>query len=275
MASMWARVRPLPQSRERSTVLSNPRANLGQILVAAGGVLLAIFTFLSWFGPGDETSAWKVFSIVDIVIFFGALLAAGLAVVNLMGQSATLPPQLTSVQRWIGAVPALLAIAFILEIVAGDADIKFGGVLAVLVALVLLAGTIMLVRPDIAAKVEAATANIGAGGPGPGAPGAPGAGPGPGAPGAAPGVGVPAAAPSPAAPAASPAGGPGAPTGTPGPASPTPPTGGGGGEQATAAQPAAGGGEGGGPAAGWYPDPQGQKRLRYWDGSRWTEQTAD
>jgi uncharacterized RDD family membrane protein YckC len=27
--------------------------------------------------------------------------------------------------------------------------------------------------------------------------------------------------------------------------------------------------------AGWYADPTGQKRLRYWDGSRWTENTAD
>jgi uncharacterized RDD family membrane protein YckC len=27
--------------------------------------------------------------------------------------------------------------------------------------------------------------------------------------------------------------------------------------------------------AGWHPDPQGEKRLRYWDGTRWTDQTAD
>jgi uncharacterized RDD family membrane protein YckC len=29
------------------------------------------------------------------------------------------------------------------------------------------------------------------------------------------------------------------------------------------------------PKADWYPDPKREKRLRYWDGSRWTEQTAD
>src|SRR3954451_9596478 len=29
----------------------------------------------------------------------------------------------------------------------------------------------------------------------------------------------------------------------------------------------------GGQAANWYPDPQGQARLRYWDGERWTEHT--
>ena len=41
-------------------------------------------------------------------------------------------------------------------------------------------------------------------------------------------------------------------------------------QEATAA-PAAGGGQ----APGWYPDPQGQARLRYWDGSAWTEHTSD
>ena len=30
-----------------------------------------------------------------------------------------------------------------------------------------------------------------------------------------------------------------------------------------------------GQPADWYPDPQGIKRLRYWDGSQWTEHVAD
>ena len=45
----------------------------------------------------------------------------------------------------------------------------------------------------------------------------------------------------------------------------------GGAAQPAAAQPAAGGGA----AADWYPDPRGEKRLRYWDGNAWTEHTAD
>jgi len=32
--------------------------------------------------------------------------------------------------------------------------------------------------------------------------------------------------------------------------------------------------EASGPAAGWYPDPKGEARLRYWDGKDWTENTA-
>lgn len=31
----------------------------------------------------------------------------------------------------------------------------------------------------------------------------------------------------------------------------------------------------GAPPAGWYPDPAGQTRERWWDGSRWTERTRD
>ena len=30
-----------------------------------------------------------------------------------------------------------------------------------------------------------------------------------------------------------------------------------------------------GPAPGWFPDPQGEARLRWWDGSRWTDHTHD
>lgn len=40
---------------------------------------------------------------------------------------------------------------------------------------------------------------------------------------------------------------------------------------APAAQPAAAGAA----PADWYPDPKGEKRLRYWDGASWTDHTAD
>jgi Protein of unknown function (DUF2510) len=28
------------------------------------------------------------------------------------------------------------------------------------------------------------------------------------------------------------------------------------------------------PGAGWHPDPHGQARLRWWDGSQWTDHTS-
>jgi hypothetical protein len=42
-----------------------------------------------------------------------------------------------------------------------------------------------------------------------------------------------------------------------------------------AAQPQAAAPAAGGQPADWYPDPRGEKRLRYWDGSQWTDHTAD
>jgi uncharacterized RDD family membrane protein YckC len=42
------------------------------------------------------------------------------------------------------------------------------------------------------------------------------------------------------------------------------------GPPAAAAAPPTGGGQ----PADWYPDPQGQARLRYWDGQRWTDHTS-
>jgi hypothetical protein len=64
--------------------------------------------------------------------------------------------------------------------------------------------------------------------------------------------------------------------GSAGPASPGPAPGAG-----VGAAPGAGAGAGAAPAGGagakadWYPDPRGEKRLRYWDGSQWTDHTAD
>jgi uncharacterized RDD family membrane protein YckC len=44
-------------------------------------------------------------------------------------------------------------------------------------------------------------------------------------------------------------------------------------QQQAQPQPAQAQTQGGGP--GWHPDPHGQARLRYWDGSRWTEHTSN
>jgi len=217
--------------------LSNPRANIGQIVTAAGAALLALSTFLNW---GGEQSAWEVFSFLDIVIFFLALATAAVAAAHLTGAAANMPILRGDLPLWLGVIPATLAAGILLEALFGPGSLDFGGWVALLASLAVAAGLVLRERPDLAAKVEAATANLGSGGtPAPG----------------------PAAPASPAQPAAA------------APAPATPPQ-----QPATAPQPAAtpaAAPASGGPAAGWYPDPQGQKRLRYWDGERWTEQTAD
>ena len=232
-------------SREKD--LNNPRANIANLVAAGGGALLLLSTFLGWFGGGDESfNAWKTFSLADIVLVVIAIAAIALGAAGATGNSASLPEFLKpSILKWLGTVALTISLLFALELTSGqfEADLKFGAILAVLASAAILAGGILNDRPDLAAKLNEATAGIGSGG-------GPGAGPGPGAPGGAPQQ--PAATPQPAA------------SPTPAPTPTSQPT------EAAAAQP-----ESSGPAAGWYPDPQGQKRLRYWDGSRWTEQTAD
>lgn len=262
--------------------MNNPRANIANLIAAGGAALLIISLFISWFGSGDESrSAFGIFSLADIVLFVIGLVAAALAAAHVAGQAGSLPGFLRpSILKWLGTVALTIALLFTIEFTSGDfgADMKIGAILAILASAAILAGGILNDRPDLAARLNEATAGIGSGGqpgagPGGGAPQAPGGGaqpglggqPGGGAPGGgAPGGGAPGGGPGPAAQPQSPPQQPQSqPQTAPQPAqSPSP-----------AAQP--GQQESSGPAPGWYPDPQGQKRLRYWDGSRWTEQTAD
>lgn len=240
--------------------------------MAAGAALLALSTFLEWF-PGG--SAWEAFSFLDLVITLLAIATAVIAIMHITGASANQPLLQGELVGWIGLIPATLALGVVLEGVFGPGEVEIGAWLALLASLAIIAGLVLRERPDLAAKVNEATAGLGGG--------APGAGPGPG-PGPAPGVPAP---PGPGVQSPGPGPGPG----TPGPASAQPSPGGSPQQPATAPQPAASPtpaptpssqpteaatqAESSGPAAGWYPDPQGQKRLRYWDGGRWTEQTAD
>jgi pyruvate/2-oxoglutarate dehydrogenase complex dihydrolipoamide acyltransferase (E2) component len=235
--------------------LNNPRANIANLIAAGGGVLLILSLFLGWFGAGDESvNGWESFTLADIVLLVIAVAAIALGAAHATGQAASLPDFLRlSLLKWIGTVALTISFFFALELTSGqfEADVKFGAILAVLGSAAILAGGILNDRPDLAAKLNEATAGLGGG---------PSAGPGPGA---SPGPGTPAVGAPPATPAAQPA-----PAAEPQ-------------QPATAPQPAAtpaaesAAAESSGPAPGWYPDPQGQKRLRYWDGSRWTEQTAD
>jgi hypothetical protein len=249
--------------------LNNPRANIANLIAAGGGAVLILSLFISWFGSGDESrSAFGVFSLADLVLFAIGIATVALAGAHVAGQASSLPGFLRpSILKWLGTVALTISLVFVIEFTSGDfgADMKIGAILGILASAAILAGGILNDRPDLAAKLNEATAGIGSGGD------QPGAGPGGGAQqgiGGHPGGAAAAPAPSPAAQPQQPA----APqqaaqepqTAAQPVASPSP-----------SATPAQGGGESSGPAPGWYPDPQGQKRLRYWDGGRWTEQTAD
>ncbi|MEA2397776.1 MAG: hypothetical protein QOK25_1332 [Thermoleophilaceae bacterium] len=247
-----------------------PRGNLPQLTSAVGGVLLFLFLFLAWFGSGGGSlSAWETFSFVDIVLAAIALFVAGYSIATLLGSAPRFPWLRPRLITLAGVLATTLTVAFMIELTSGStgADLQIGAFLSVLACLAIVAGGVLSERPDLAARVEAAAEGLTSGaGSGPGAP--PGASPLAAPPGTststptaggteAPTAVQPSPGATPPAPSPSPAAEPSqVPPVRPAVPQPAPPA-----EQA-------------GPPAGWYPDPQGQARLRYWDGGAWTDQTS-
>lgn len=226
--------------------MTDARRNLPQLIAAVGGVVLFLSLFLDWFGG----SAWESFSIVDIILAALGLGAAAYAISAIMGTTPARPWLSPRLHVWIGVIAVTIVLTLVLEV-----DSNFGAFLAIAASLAILAGGILSERPDLAARLESAAdglaANVGSGG---AAPAPPGTNTTPSGPATAVQPGAVAAS----TPAAS----------TPGPAASTPASQPASGQQSPAAAETAG------PPAGWYPDPQGQARLRYWDGATWTDQTS-
>jgi hypothetical protein len=255
--------------------LKATRSNLPHLIAAVGGAVLVITLFLSWISVGDASaSGWETFDFVDIVLLVIGIGAAVVGAAYATGASLPVSWLTPDLLKWDGVVAVTIVLTYIVE---GD-NLAFGAFLGLLAALAILAGGVLSERPDLAARVaDAAGVDEAGGRPAARAPTGLGAGGGAGTPtgtgSSSVGAGSPPAggssvgaggAASPGAGAATPAGGaPASPTGTPG-----------GGAPGGSAAGAAAGGESGGPPAGWYPDPQGQARLRYWDGSGWTDQTS-
>jgi hypothetical protein len=202
-------------------------------------LLLILSLFLDWYGAfGRGANAFDFFSIVDIFLLVVGGLAVAFAVVEAMGTQVNLPVDRTRTLTILGIISTSIVWTFLLE---GDNQ-KIGLILAAIASLAILAGGILAERsPNLGVSNPAAAggplAGVGQGGGfGGGGSGAPQQ----GAP--------PAATPAPGAGAGAAAGG-----------------------GAAAAAPSGGAGA----KADWYPDPRGEKRLRYWDGSQWTDHTAD
>lgn len=248
------------------------RSNLPHLIAAVGGAVLVITLFLSWISIGDASaSGWETFDFVDIVLLVIGIGAAAVGAAYATGASLPVSWLTPDLLKWFGVIATTIVLTYIVE---GD-NLAFGAFLALLAALAILAGGVLSERPDLAARVADA-AGVDDGGSRPAAQPPAGLGSGsstaPPAGGASTGVGSSGigspsvgSSPSGGAPAATPVGG---------ATSAGPAAGAEAGAGASAGAAGASGGEGGGPPAGWYPDPQGQARLRYWDGGTWTDQTS-
>jgi len=251
-----------PSVPDTGATLRPTRSNLPYLIAAAGGILLFIALFLSWISVGGATaSGWEVFSIVDVVLALLAAISAAIGVSIVTGTELPVPGLRPELLKWVGVVALTIVFTYLLE-----ADhLGFGVFVALVGTAAILGGAILAERPDLAGRLAEAT----------GVPddtrpvAAPPTGLGRRASTAAPGA-PPATRAQPGAAAARPAT-------TESPTTAQPSTGVGtaasssvGGGAARAAEPS----QSSGPPAGWYPDPQGQARLRYWDGNAWTDQTS-
>jgi Protein of unknown function (DUF2510) len=252
------------------TNFDTTRIRFGEMIAAVSGIVLFISLFLEWYnvsGKGPFGSAasvgrsgWESLGFIDILLFIVAVIAVGLAVVRALNVTLPRLPATTGfIVLVAGAIATLLVLFRIIS--TGDLGVPRLGDFAdisrsfgIFVAFLAAAG--VTVGGWLSWNEEGRPMPGGAGGAG--------------APGGAPlGAGAP-------------------PYGAGQPQAATPP------QQETYAQPAGGGaapaaqqpaaGAGAAPAqsdapagakADWYPDPRGEKRLRYWDGSQWTDHTAD
>lgn len=237
------------------------RLRFGDLIAAGGAVVLFISLFLDWYnvefegfggigGASEGGSAWQALSFLDILLLLIVLVVLAIVVTRALGVGLpTLPVPLSTVILAAGALATLIVL---FRLIVSPVDVpgalddsisvgrSIGIFLALLSALAITAGGFLSAR-ERGDAIPGVGAGTGTGG------GPLGGGP---AGGGQPTGGQPAAG----QPVGGQPGGPGA--ASAGPSDP--------GAQA-----------GGQPKADWYPDPEGKARLRYWDGTQWTDQTAD
>lgn len=235
------------------------RLRFGDMIAGGGALVLLISLFLDWYGrdvggvrgvEGESGSAFQFLGLGPIFLLLVALAVIAIVVMRGLGSEPVgLPVPLSTVILGLGALAALYVLFRLLVVPDGGLDAllgdrfelgrKFGVFLAFVATLAVAAGGFLSAR-------ERGEAVPGVDGPiGGGAGGSP--------------LGSGQSA--------------GGPLGGGQPVGGQQPAGGAGAASAGVADPGAQ--AGGQPKADWYPDPQGQARLRYWDGTQWTDQTAD
>jgi Protein of unknown function (DUF2510) len=238
------------------------------MIAAVSGIVLFISLFLEWYNVSVKSafvsasrggSGWEALSFIDILLFVISLIVVGIAVAKAANVMPRLPASTSFITLVLGGLATLLVLFRIISVPDVGSfpgvDVSVGRSFGIFVAFLASAGITVggWMRWNEEGRPMPGSAGTGA------APG--------GAPlgaGQAPyGAGQPQATPAPQQQTyAQPAGGGAAPAAQQPAASATPAT------PAQSDAPAAA-------KADWYPDPRGEKRLRYWDGSQWTDHTAD
>jgi hypothetical protein len=119
--------------------MSASQTSQGQLIAAAGGVLLFIFLFLPWFGArGDESlSGWEGQSTTDIYLLITAVVAVGAALTG----GVILPGLTTSgATALLGAVGTILLLWLVLFDFPDGLDREIGLYLSLIAVAAIAAG---------------------------------------------------------------------------------------------------------------------------------------
>jgi hypothetical protein len=117
--------------------MSASQTSQGQMIAAAGGVLLFIFLFLPWFGAGGgDQSGWEGQSTTDLYLLITAVVAIGAALTG----GAVLPGlTMNGATAVLGAVGTILLLWLVLFDFPDGADREIGLYLS-LIAVAAVAG---------------------------------------------------------------------------------------------------------------------------------------
>lgn len=118
--------------------MDSSQRSQGQLIAAAGGVLLFIFLFLPWFGQGDQTlSGWRGQSSTDIYLLITALIAVATAI-TARGRVALPGATMNGATTLLGGVGTILLLWLVVFDFPAGTDREIGLYLS-LIAVVLIA----------------------------------------------------------------------------------------------------------------------------------------
>jgi multisubunit Na+/H+ antiporter MnhB subunit len=125
------------------------RLRRGEVIAAAGGVLLLFAMFLDWYAAGGAggvrlrgSTAWQSFAVLDVILALVALLAILLAALAATQRSPALPVAASVVTAATGILTALLVLYRILDQPGPNelVEVKLGAFLGFLCVLAVAAG---------------------------------------------------------------------------------------------------------------------------------------
>jgi len=132
------------------------RLRAADLTAGAGGAALLASLFLHWYRrPPGEVTGWQAFAVLDLVLAALALVPLALVVLQATRTSPALPVAFSVLSVVAGALAALL-VALRLAFPPDAAGRELGAWLALLAALVLLAGAWRSLRVEAVPNVPAA-----------------------------------------------------------------------------------------------------------------------